>query len=153
MLELIHEFDMHVEATSPDDVGAGPLGHRFIVNVTGGRVSGDRLRGSIIGASGDWILVTPDGFARLDVRTTVKTVDDAIIYFQYFGVAGPMSPGVQELLAGGGSPMDYGDVYFFINPRLETGDARYGWVNQTMFIGQGRLVPGPVLEYRVYRVH
>jgi Protein of unknown function (DUF3237) len=46
----------------------------------------------------------------------------------------------------------YGDQYFFTNPRLETGDERYKWVNQAQFPGQGRLVPGPTVEYRVYRV-
>ncbi len=152
MPELVHEFDMRVEATLPDDAGTGPFGHRMIVNVTGGQVSGDRLTGSVVGASGDWLLVGADGFARLDVRTTVRTADGAVIYVQYFGVAGPMTRAVQEILAGGGSPMGYGEVYFFISPRLETGDARYGWVNQAVFVGQGRIVPGPVLEYRVYRV-
>jgi hypothetical protein len=39
-----------------------------------------------------------------------------------------------------------------LHPRLETGDQRYKWVNQTQFLGQGRLVPGPTVEYRVYRV-
>ena len=48
--------------------------------------------------------------------------------------------------------MAYGGQYFFTNPRLETGDERYKWVNQTQFLGQGRLVPGPTVEYRVYRV-
>ena len=31
-------------------------------------------------------------------------------------------------------------------------DERYQWVNQTQFIGEGRLVAGPTVEYRVYRV-
>ena len=34
----------------------------------------------------------------------------------------------------------------------ETGDERYTWVNESQFLGQGRLVPGPTVEYRVYRV-
>jgi hypothetical protein len=37
-------------------------------------------------------------------------------------------------------------------PRLETGDPRYEWVNQTVFVAEGRLHRGPVVEYRVFRV-
>ena len=44
---------------------------------------------------------------------------------------------------------DYADHYFRTAPRLETGDERYAWVNRTLFVGEGRLHPGPVVEYRV----
>jgi hypothetical protein len=46
---------------------------------------------------------------------------------------------------------DFGDQYFGTLPRLETGDDRYGWVNQTVMVGRGRLIPGGV-AYEVYRV-
>ena len=46
---------------------------------------------------------------------------------------------------------DFGDQYFFTNPRMETGDPRYAWVNTTFFIGEGRILPGLGVEYRVWR--
>jgi hypothetical protein len=39
----------------------------------------------------------------------------------------------------------------FTNPRLETGDERYAWVSTTFFVGQGHILPGRVVEYRVSR--
>ena len=69
---------------------------------------------------------------------------------QYFGLL-ELTPGIMAILGGGDTPTNFGDQYFFTNPRLETGDERYSWVNQTMFIREGRLTPGRV-EYRVYRV-
>ena len=54
------------------------------------------------------------------------------------------------VLGGGDTPTGYGDQYFFTQPRLETGDERYAWVNRTMFLGEGRLLPGPRVEYRVH---
>ena len=36
---------------------------------------------------GDWFLVGHDDCGRLDVRANIKTVDDALIYVQYFGTA------------------------------------------------------------------
>ena len=47
---------------------------------------------------------------------------------------------------------DFGEHYFVTTPRLESGDPRYTWVNQTIFVGQGRIQPGPVVEFQVFRV-
>ena len=46
---------------------------------------------------------------------------------------------------------DFDDQYFYTNPRFETGDPRYAWVNTTFFVGEGRAVPGLGVEYRVWR--
>jgi hypothetical protein len=46
---------------------------------------------------------------------------------------------------------DFDDHYYRTTPRLETGDERYAWVNQTVFVGRGRIIPGGV-GYEVYRV-
>jgi len=76
------------------------------------------------------------------------------IYFQYFGLL-EATPNIMAVLQGGDTPTDFAGQYFFTNPRLETGDERYSWVNQTFFIGQGRLTPGPSgprVEYKVYRL-
>lgn len=150
MPELVHELDVHADLIT-DDVGLGPFGQRYVISVVGGQVSGGKLKGSIVGAGGDWLLIGADGFGRLDVRFTLRTVDEARIYVQYLGVA-EVTPAIQEILGGAGAPTNYGDQYFFTNPRLETGDERYAWVNQAVFLGEGRLLPGPAVEYRVYRV-
>jgi hypothetical protein len=42
--------------------------------------------------------------------------------------------------------------HFRTTPRIETGDPRYEWLNQTIFVAEGRLQPGRVIEYKVYRV-
>jgi Protein of unknown function (DUF3237) len=46
------------------------------------------------------------------------------------------------ILGGASNSVDYGDQYFFTNPRLETGDERYQWVNRAHFLGEGRLSRG-----------
>lgn len=151
MPELIQEIEFRVDLSGVDEVGAGPFGQRMIANVSGGQFTGDRLKGTIVGAGGDWLLLGQDGFGRLDVRTTFKTVDGAIIYLQYHGLI-ELTAGVMDILAGSDAPTHYGDQYYFTSPRLETGDERYWWVNQTIFVGEGRLLPGPAVEYRMYRV-
>ena len=85
------------------------------------------------------------------MRATFKTRDGAMIYVQYHGVA-EVTEDMAAILSGADKSVGYGDQYFFINPRMETGDERYRWVNQTQFLAEGRLVQGPAVEYRVYRV-
>jgi hypothetical protein len=46
---------------------------------------------------------------------------------------------------------DYGDQYFRITPQFGTGYPRYAWLNQSVFVAEGRVGPGRV-KYKVYRV-
>jgi hypothetical protein len=133
-------------------VGAGPFGHRMIAAGAGGEVVGDRIKGTITASpGGDWLLVGQDGYGRLDARNTVQTVDGALIYIQLHGLV-ELTPGIMDVLAGSDTPTNFGEQYFFTTPRMETGDERYAWVNQTLFVGEARLVPGPRVEYRLFRI-
>jgi hypothetical protein len=44
-----------------------------------------------------------------------------------------------------------GTLYFMTQPRFETGDPRYGWLNRVVAVAEGRLLPNAV-EYRVYEL-
>jgi hypothetical protein len=147
---LVPEFEMHADLAL-HEAGTGPFGQRMFFTVTGGEVVGDRIKGSIVGASGDWLLAGPDGVGRLDVRATVETADGAVIFLQYAGVL-ELAPNVMAAVGGDGPATGYGEQYFFTTPRAETGDERYAWMNRTVYLGQGRVLPGPAVEYRVFRV-
>jgi hypothetical protein len=147
------ELEFTFEATvSPITlmVGSGPFGNRAVASVAGGWVKGARISGTLVGAGADWVLMGPDGFGRLDVRAQIRTDDDAVLYLTYTGVL-EMNDKTMAALAGGGDGTGFADHYFRTTPRLETGDPRYAWVNQTVFVARGRLGPGTVL-YEVYRV-
>jgi hypothetical protein len=149
-MELVYEFTYTARLAEKVAVGDGPFGTRNIREVLGGDVTGERIAGTVGTGGGDWVLVGPDGFGRLDVRLTIHTHDAANIYVQYFGV---IEYTEAALAANAGErSSDFGEHYFRTAPRLESGDARYAWVNQTVFVAEGRLHPGPVVEYRVYRV-
>ena len=68
---------------------------------------------------------------------------------QYYGVV-VINDKVAEALAGG-RETQYGDTYFMTQPRFETGDPRYAWLNSIVAVSQGRVLPNAV-EYRVYEV-
>jgi len=147
-MHLVQECSFQAMLKAPVPIGAGPIGTRMYYDVIGGSVAGERLRGKVLGG-GEWALIGPDGFLRIDVRVQVETHDGACLYIQYVGLL-ELNDAVRRALETG-SGTDYGDQYFFTNPRMETGDPRYAWVNTTFFVGEGRALPGLGVEYRVWR--
>ncbi len=149
-MELVHEMTYHAMLRAPIAVGDGPFGTRLCFEVIEGKVEGPRIRGEFRGAGGDWLLVGPDGFGRIDVRAQIETHDGAFIYLHYAGVL-EMNAAIQHALATA-TGTEYGDQYFRTSPRFETGDERYAWLNRAVFVGEGRVLPGFGVEYRVSRV-
>jgi hypothetical protein len=132
-MQLEHVFDYQVALKPPVPIGAGPYGVRMFYEVDGGEVTGARLSGKAMSGGGDWVLIGDDGFARLDVRGQIETEDGATVYMTYSGV------------------MELEGQYFRITPRFETGDERYRWLTQSVFVGRGRALPTGV-AYEVFRV-
>ena len=115
------------------------LGTRQIVPVTGGTFSGPRLKGTALGGGGDWIVRRPDGVSVLNVRATLKTDDDQLIYMTYDGVL-YTPPGSKP-----------GETYWRTTPRFETGSQKYEWLTRIVAVGVGRPVPGKA-AYRVFQI-
>ncbi|MBT4522184.1 MAG: DUF3237 domain-containing protein [Halieaceae bacterium] len=147
-MNLTQEFTLSATLDEPLSIGAGPIGTRVFYDVTGGKIVGDRVNGTLLGG-GEWALIGPDGFLRVDVRLQVETHDGAYIYIQYVGLL-EMNGAVQGALTNN-TGTEYGDQYFFTNPRIETGDERYAWLNTTFFVGEGHILPDRGVEYRVWR--
>ena len=76
-----------------------------------------------------------DGVAELDTRYAMQTHDGAIIEIINYGYR----HGPKEVIAAvaRGEDVDPASYYMRTHARLETGDARYAWVNRTLFIGVG----------------
>ena len=149
-MHLEYSFNLLAMLKPPVDVGDGPFGRRQFFEVApGGRVEGARLNGDILTGGGDWLLAGVDGFARLDVRAQIRTHDGAFIYIYYTGLLELNNKVAKAAETGTGT--DYGDQYFRTAPCFETGDARYAWLNQSLFVGEGRLRPSAV-EYKAYRI-
>jgi Protein of unknown function (DUF3237) len=149
-MNLVYEFSFTAELGEAVQIGDGPFGTRRIREVLSGEVTGDRIRGTVGTGGADWVLVGSDGYGRLDVRLTLHTHDGAHIYVQYFGLIEYTDAALAA--NAGHRSSDWGDHYFRTCPRLETGDRRYEWVNQTVFVARGRLHPGPIVEYEVFRL-
>lgn len=147
-LEYVGTYDAKLKP--PLETG-GPFGTRMIFEAIGGEfraVSGER--GELLTGGADWLLVGPDGYGRLDVRAQVRMEDGAIIFVQYLGVI-EMNEAVGNAMENG-TATNFDDHYFRTTPRFETSDPKYAWLQQGVFIGQGRIIEGLGVEYNVYRV-
>ena len=140
----------HALLRPPLAIGDGPLGTRMFFEAIEGKLEGPRISGRFVGGGGDWILVGADGFGRIDVRAQIETDDGAFVYVQYHGLL-EMNEKMQAAMANADGT-DFADQYFRTAPRFETGDSRYTWLNQSVFVAEGRLYPGFGVEYRVYRL-
>jgi hypothetical protein len=147
-LKLEPLMHYHADLEPGTEVGAGPFGTRRIVDVKGGTFEGPRLRGRILRSGADWLLIGPDGVARLDVRATFETHDGAAIYLYYHGILVFDERVASALEKGEGT--EYGEVDFITQPRFETGDPRYAWLNSVVAVSQGRVLQNAV-EYQVYQ--
>lgn len=129
--------------------GRTPVGERKTVYVSGGFFEGERLSGRILPGGGDWAYTRPDAVLMLDVRLTLETHDGALIDLRYTG----MRHGPAEVLAAlaRGEPVDPAAIYFRIQPRFETADPRYAWLNRILAVGVGERLPaGP--RYSIHEV-
>ncbi len=152
--KLVHEFTCHAIVGSPHEVGVGPHGHRQYYEMKGGAIEGARLNGKLLGSGSDWMLVGADGFMRMDVRIQIETDDGAVLCAHYFGPAEANRKLAQAFAASAST--EFSDQSIRSHWLLEAGDPRYAWVNQGVFVGEGRLRPaGPDMmgfEHRVYRL-
>lgn len=147
-MELVHEFTFHATLSETLPVGAVPAGTRAVAVVSGGRAEGERIRGAVVGPGADWAIIGSDGWVHVDVRLQVRTDDGAVLLLTYTGSL-ELNDAARAALRGGST--NFGDHAFATHLRIECGDERYAWVNRTLFVGEGRLLPGGV-EYRVHRL-
>lgn len=133
-------------------VGRAHFGRRMIAALTGGDVTGERLRGRILPGGGDWATIDEQGILRLDARVTIETHDGALVYVSYRGVLRPMA--VANAHATRGGPKDdaeRAELYFRTAPIFETGDERYRWLNNIVTVGMGSALGGAV-AYDVFEL-
>jgi muconolactone delta-isomerase len=141
-----------LEATlgDPLELGDAPRGRRRIVPLTGGDFRGPELAGTLLpGGSADWQTILADGTTLGDIRYTLRTESDELLYVQSRGVRHG-DPDVLARLARGEdvSPTEY---TFRTATQIETASTPLDWMNKGVFIGvAGRQARGVV--YEIYLV-
>jgi len=143
-------FDIALTLHPAHDVGVTPVGTRRIVPVSGGMFIGERLRGIVLpNAGADWVLVRNDGSVQLDVRLTLKTDDEALIYMSYRGIRHSSPEVAQQLMRG--DRVDPSEYYFRTTPVFETSHERYEWLNNIICVAVGERLASEV-RYKVFEI-
>lgn len=123
-------MDIVLETIAPHETGT-----RLIVPITGGTFNGPGIKGTILDVGADWISPRDDGTSDLDVRITLQTDDDALIYMSYRGILNRSESG----------------VYWRMVPTFETGAEKYQYLTKMISVGVGKRVDGKT-AYSIYRI-
>ena len=141
-------FDVEVVLGALEDHGETRRGHRRVVPIVGGSVSG-LFDAEILAGGADWQIVRPDGTVELDARYTARTPDGAHILIHATGVrSGP--PEVLEALLRG-EPVDPSAYYFRTVVTLEASAAEHAELQRAIFVASAVRTADRV-SYSAYRV-
>lgn len=141
-MELQHAFDAAITLAPIKDLGDTPIGHRRIIDITGGAVSGPKLQGKVLPGGADWQYIRDDNVTYLDARYTIETDDGALIYVNNQGYRHGPPEVIEQLIKG--EPVEDGSYYMRCTPWFETSAPQYDWLNRTIFVGTGSRDPDAV---------
>ncbi len=130
---------LSAELDAPQTIGQTPLGTRSIMYMKRGAFVGAKLRGDVLPGGGDWILARQDGVFQLDIRLTLRTDDDALIYVVSRGML-DIAPELRQRIRDG-ETIDASAYYFRTMLTFETGTERYLWLNRLIAAGVGTRTP------------
>jgi len=146
---LRHIFTVRADLANILDLGATPAGHRRVINILGGTVTGPRLTGKVLPGGAEWQFVRPDGALDIEARYTLEAADGALIQVHSSG----LRHGPPDVLArvGRGEPVDPGLYYFRTLMRFETSAPAHDWLNRILAIAYGARLDNAV-ELAVHEV-
>ena len=131
-----------------EDHGVTRAGHRRVIAVAGGRVSGV-LDAEILPGGADWQLVRPDGAIEIDTRYSARTAAGEYVHFRTSGVrSGP--PDVLAALLRGEN-VDPASYYFRVAVYLETSAPRLAFLERSIFVASA-VRGADTVSYVAYRV-
>jgi len=145
-------FDLEINLDPPQAIGPVLKGTRLIFPFRDGSVKSDKINGKLLNCGADWGLLLDSTTFKVDVRTTIKTDDEALIYMTYSGYNNANVKNRAIISAGKGSELSASDYYFRTAIFFETSSPKYAWLNHTVAVGVGRFpAPGKV-AYRIYAI-
>ena len=145
---LASAFEVEARLGGLEDHGVTRAGHRRVVPIIGGRVTG-LFTAEILPGGADWQLVRPDGAIEIDTRYSARTADGGHVYIRTFGVRSGRPEVLAALLRG--DAVDPSDYYFRLCVRLETSVPALAALEQSVFIASA-VREADRVRYAAYRV-
>ena len=120
-----------------------PYGKRIIANVDGGHFEGTNIKGTVQPPAGGWLLIRADNSVQLDVRVSLVTDDNTLIYTSYQGLRAGQQSVLDHLAAG--EDVDPREYYMRTICKFETADGKYDWLNQLLAAETSQRFPDRVV--------
>jgi hypothetical protein len=76
---LTRVWTAEVDIGDKQDLGCGPMGHRYLVPVLGGRFDGPSLSGQVLAGGADRQWLRPDGIRELDALYEMRCEDGTVM--------------------------------------------------------------------------
>jgi hypothetical protein len=141
-------FDVDAQLGPLEDHGVTRAGHRRVVAIAGGQVSG-LFDAEILPGGADWQIVRPDGSIEIDTRYSARTSAGEYVHLRTSGVrSGP--PAVLEALLRG-EAVDPSAYYFRVAVHLETSAPRLAVLEHSLFVASA-IREADRVRYTAYRV-
>lgn len=142
------EFDVTVELGPLEDHHRTSAGHRRVVPILGGRITG-AVDAEILPGGADWQLVRADGTIEIDSRYSARTDRGDHLLLHARGLR-TGAPDVLERLRLG-DDVDPGEYYFRTTVEIETAASALADLQRNLFVAVARRQADAV-QYRAYRV-
>jgi len=127
-------FSVSLSVSATHDVGTTQYGKRRQLDVSGGTISGDKLKGTVLAGGLDYELTLSTGSIELEEVLVYKTSDNTNIFVRNCGVAAA------------------GDQVVRIVPDIEAPTSgAYSWLNTSKLVGT-RVVAGDKITLDIYDV-
>jgi uncharacterized protein DUF3237 len=127
-------FSVSLDVSATHNVGNTQYGKRRQLDVSGGTITGDKLKGTVLSGGLDYELTLATGAIELEQVLVYKTSDNTSIFLRNCGVAAA------------------GDQVVRIVPDIEAPTSgAYSWLNTTKLVGT-RVVAGNKITLDIYDV-
>ncbi|SEI84653.1 Protein of unknown function [Arthrobacter sp. yr096] len=140
---------LSVDVGAPIDVGVTPEGHRRIIPIIGGTVSGPGLSGRVLPAGADFQILRSAELTELDARYALELDDGSVVFVHNVALRFGSAEDIARLNRG--EDIDPALIYFRCTPRFSTSAPGVDWLNHVITVGTGRRRPGSV-EIDVFTV-
>ena len=140
--ELRFAFAIKARVGPIQDLGQTARGHRRIIDILGGEVTGPMLEGEILPGGADWQIVRPDGTIEVVARYTIRCKAGALVYVQNEGLRVATPEILDRMSRGELVPFD--SYHFRTAPRFETAEPSLKGLERATFVGVAARTPDRV---------
>jgi hypothetical protein len=146
---LDYAFEIRATIAAALDGGKGRNGHRRIIPITGGTVSGPKLNGRVVPGGADYELVRRDGSSAVEAHYALEADDGTPIYIVNKGLF--VAPPVVLARVDAGETVSADEYYFRAAPVFDAPEGPHQWLSDRLFVATCRFTPSEV-TIRIYVV-